>query len=93
VVRSIKKWTSKRISDWLLTQPQQLRSADCVQEKPRFWQHESYDRIVRDHEELATFRRYIAQNSKAAKLKPEDFTYQPAEWLDAFAPRDDLSIQ
>jgi len=35
----------------------------------RLWQDESYDRIVRDEEELRHYERYIADNPKAAGLE------------------------
>lgn len=76
---SIKKWSSGRIRRWA-PPPGPIG-------KPRFWQQESYDRIVRDAEELAAFRRYIAQNAAKANLPPDDYLYVAAEWLDAFAPR------
>ncbi len=55
--------------------------------KPRFWQFESYDRIIRDHEGLWRFRQYIASNGHKAKLGRRQFTYQAANWLDEFAAR------
>ena len=76
---SIKKWTSRLIGQWLLKQPESLQTAGPTHNKPRFWQHESYDRIVRDAEELTAFRRYIARNAEAAKLPQSDFTYRAAE--------------
>ena len=51
------------------------------------WQHESYDRIVRDAEELSAFRQYIARNPHAAKLRPGEFSDHTARWLDPFALR------
>jgi hypothetical protein len=47
------------------------------------WQSESYDRIVRDREELCVWRRYIADNPAKAKLVPGTYTLHQAEWLDA----------
>lgn len=35
----------------------------------KFWQRESYDRIVRDAEELAAFRRYIAENPMKTRCR------------------------
>ena len=75
------------IGQWLSQQPESIRPAGPAHNKPRFWQHESFDRIVRDVEELAAFRRYIARNAETAKLPASDFTYRAAEWLDAFAER------
>ena len=43
-----------------------------------FWMDESYDRLVRDWEELSVFRRYIAENAAKAHLKPHEYTlYEP----------------
>jgi hypothetical protein len=56
----------------------------------RFWQYESYDRIVRGVEELTAFRRYIAQNPSAARSGADECSYHAAPWLDAFAPRPEL---
>ncbi len=52
----------------------------------RFWQYESYDRIIRDVEELAAFRRYIVRNPEAAGMKASESLYFAADWLDPFAP-------
>lgn len=38
-----------------------------------FWMEESYDRIVRDADELASFRNYIAENPAKAKLRDGEF--------------------
>jgi len=84
---SIKKWSSREIGLWLQQQPKTVRPSARRNGKPRFYQQESYDRIVRDGEELAVFREYIAHNPAAANLPPEAYTYRAAEWLDAFAPR------
>jgi type I restriction enzyme R subunit len=46
------------------------------------WQKESYDRIVRDREELTRIRRYIAANPAKAHLPRSAFRYSRAEWLD-----------
>lgn len=84
---SIKKWTSRVISQWLTERPESIRPSKSPHSKSRFWQHESYDRIVRDADELTAFRRYIARNSAEAKLPPGEFVYHAAPWLDAFAER------
>jgi hypothetical protein len=44
--------------------------------KSSFWMDESYDHIVRDAEELAAFRRYIAANPEKAGLKPQEYSLQ-----------------
>jgi type I restriction enzyme R subunit len=84
---SIKKWSSREIGLWLLQQPRAVRPNSRRNSKPRFYQQESYDRIVRDAEELAAFRRYIARNAAEAHLPPEAYLYHAAECLDAVTPR------
>ena len=83
---AIKKWTSRRIHQWLRDQPQVIRPARQPQKRSRFWQQESYDRIVRDTEELLAFRRYIARNPKEANVRQGQYVYYAAQWLDSFAP-------
>ncbi len=39
-----------------------------------FWMEESYDRIVRNAEELAAFRKYINENPAHAKLRVGEYT-------------------
>lgn len=39
-----------------------------------FWMEDSYNRIVRNYDELAAFRRYIAANPEKAGLKPDEST-------------------
>lgn len=39
-----------------------------------FWMEDSYNRIVRDSEELIAFRKYIEANPVKASLRPEEFT-------------------
>jgi type I restriction enzyme R subunit len=87
VLGSIKKWSSRRIGAWVLGQPEAVQPVARRGSKPRLWQQESYDRIVRDAEELAAFRRYIARNAAEADISPEEHLYRAAAWLDHFAPR------
>ena len=88
VFGSIKKWSSRQIGRWAQQQqPEAEQPVTRPDSKPRVWQQESYDRIVRDAEELAAFRRYIARNAAEANLQPEEYLYCAAAWLDAFAPR------
>ncbi|MBN2686256.1 MAG: hypothetical protein JXR40_13330 [Pontiellaceae bacterium] len=47
----------------------------------KLWQQENYDRLVRDHEELAIWRRYIEKNPVKAKLPPDKYHYHRCEWL------------
>lgn len=39
-----------------------------------FWMEDSYNRIVRNYEELRAFRNYIRDNPMKARLQPEEFT-------------------
>ena len=50
-----------------------------LQRRGKFWQHESYDHIVRDEAELNRIRRYILQNPVKAGLV-EDETTWPYSW-------------
>jgi REP element-mobilizing transposase RayT len=77
---SIKKWTSRLIGSWLTTQPEAMRPQGPVHNRPRFWQPESYDRIIRDEEELTKFRTYIAQNPNAAHCRPGEFVHEVRAW-------------
>jgi putative transposase len=46
----------------------------------RLWQPESYDRIVRDGEELRAFRKYIAENASKAGVPEGRHERFEAEW-------------
>jgi putative transposase len=48
----------------------------------RFWQHESYDHVVRDEAELNRIRRYVLNNPVKAGLveKAEDWPWSYASW-------------
>lgn len=90
ILASIKKWTSRLIGMWTRATDSGLDSesqATVMHNKPRFWQYESYDRIIRDEEELFNFRRYIGENPRKAKLATEAYEYAAADWLDSYAPR------
>ena len=39
-----------------------------------FWMEDSYNRIVRDYDELRAFRNYIRDNPVKAKLRADEFT-------------------
>ena len=84
---SIKKWTSRRIGQRLDLMNSNSTPAETETEasKPRFWQYESYDRIIRGGEELAAFRRYIVRNPEVAGMKASESLYFAAAWLDPFA--------
>jgi len=84
---SIKKWTSRKIgqSHNVVTGNLTPPESETEVSKPRFWQYESYDRIIRDTEELAAFRRYIVANPKVAGMNSRESHYYAADWLDPFA--------
>lgn len=86
ILGSIKKWTSRLIGMWLGDPAPELDSNEPDRNRPRFWQHDSYDRIVRDTGELTAFRKYILENPSQAQLLPEGYTYGAGQWLDDFAP-------
>lgn len=81
LLASIKKWTSRRISQ-LSTVRGVLPERDDATRK-RMWRSECYDRIIRDVDELRRIRHYIAENP--AHLPAGTFTYHRADWLDAYA--------
>ena len=85
---SIKKWTSRKIRQKRDVVTSNLTPAESETEasRPRFWQYESYDRIIRDVDELAAFRGYIVRNPEAAGMKASESHYYAADWLDPFAP-------
>ena len=86
---SVKKWTSRKIGQRLDPLKSNLTHAETETEasRPRFWQYESYDRIIRDAEELAAFRRYIVRNPEAVDVKASESLYFAADWLDPFASK------
>ena len=47
----------------------------------RLWQTESYDRLVRNREELGIFRKYIADNPGKAHLAAGQFELYRADWV------------
>jgi type I restriction enzyme R subunit len=87
IIGSIKQWTSRLIGEWLRTQPVELQTQEPSYSRPRFWQQESYDRIIRDTEEQFRFRKYISENARKAKVPDGQFRYHAADWLDPFASR------
>ena len=50
--------------------------------KGSLWQSEFYDRCIRDREELARIRVYIADNPAFANISEKDYVYHRADWLD-----------
>lgn len=77
---SIKKWTSRLIGQWLTTGPDIPRPQGPEHRRPRFWQQESFDRIIRDEEERTKFRAYIASNPEKANCRPGEFTHEVRDW-------------
>ena len=65
-------------------QAKMLHESETEASRPRFWQYESYDRIIRDAKELAAFRRYIVRNPEAAGMKAGESLYFAADWLGPF---------
>jgi len=47
----------------------------------RVFQQESYDRIVRNHEGLMAYRKYIENNGAKAGLPELDYFYHRCDWL------------
>jgi putative transposase len=73
---SVKRYTSTKIMK---------KGPSNIQEsirKRHLWQKESFDRIVRDVEELTRTRRYIEANP--AKLPVGSYTLKKMSWLDPF---------
>lgn len=84
---SIKKWTARLIGAWLNVHSMPIAPSVHAHNRSRFWQQESYDRIVRDADELNAYRRYIAQNPDTAGLRAGEFVLHQANWLDLYADR------
>lgn len=82
IVGSIKQWTSRLIRTWLESQPVADQPVGPEYSRERLWQQETYDRIIRDHEELLRFRRYIAMNAPQAHVPAGQFRHWSAKWLD-----------
>ena len=63
---------------------QSVKQFSCKRINARFnrtgtlWQKESHDHVVRDAEELARIRKYIAENSAKARLGPDEYVYHQA---------------
>ena len=74
LLESVKKFTSRRIRA-------DLRETEPAPNRPSFWQPESYDRIIRDLEELSAYRRYIARNPLKANLHEGEFIHHTCDWL------------
>ena len=56
-----------------------VRARSCnrlIGRNGKFWMDESYDRVVRDPNELMAFRDYIAQNPTKAGLKQHQYSVQ-----------------
>lgn len=47
----------------------------------RVFQQESYDRMVRNREELEAYRTYIAENGSKVGLKDTDYFHHRCDWL------------
>ncbi|MCA9154834.1 MAG: transposase [Planctomycetales bacterium] len=86
ILGSIKQWSSRLIREWLKRQPADIQPQGPDYSRERFWQQESYDRIIRDMEELVRFRKYIADNAKMASVPTGQFRHYAADWLDSSGP-------
>jgi putative transposase len=76
-VGSVKRHAARQIGKIVGTSPQ--RSG-------HFWMKESFDRVIRDREELRRTREYIRKNPASANLREDEATWRAAAWLDEFAP-------
>jgi putative transposase len=80
-----------KLEDWLYSVKRFSSAAlhkaglvtDAAYRAGHFWQKESFDRIIRDVDELGRTRRYIAKNG--GELRKDAFTHEAMEWLDEFA--------
>ena len=70
VLQSVKSYVAK-----------QLRSIDADLTRGKVWQQESYDRLVRNRDELGRWRRYIRENPVKAKLRDGEYSYYCCDWL------------
>ena len=66
VLGSIKQWAARKIGKG-------LGKIGRTRNRPRFWQQESYDRIIRDEKEWKSFRKYIEGNPVKAGCKDGEF--------------------
>ena len=81
LLASMKRFSSRKIGEWFKTQPESVHPSQLTESRYHFWQPESYDRIIRDAEELTRFRTYIAENATKAKIPAGQFTYHKCDWL------------
>ena len=71
---SVKRFTSREIkSELALDLPESMKCGPV-------WQPESFDRIVRNRDELAQIRGYIRDNPM--KLRPGSFAFRRMPWMD-----------
>ena len=71
IMHALKRYTAERANSLLGREGQ-------------FWQHESYDHVVRDEPELDRIRHYVLNNPITAGLvdEPEAWPYSWASWWD-----------
>ena len=74
---SVKRFSSGKIK--------KLEEEEMSSRDSHLWQRESFDRIIRDLNELTRIRRYIVQNPK--KLRSGRYALKQKAWLDEFAER------
>jgi len=76
---SIKRCTAKKINVEIANEGANL--ATCYK---KMWQEESYDRVIRNCNELARTRKYIANNP--VNLRENSYLLKQMLWLDQFSP-------
>jgi len=80
LIGSIKKWSARRIRKALRSMEE--REKRLYHSRPRLWQRETYDHIIRDPNELQRCRNYIEENPRRARLHRDEYEYWRAAWLD-----------
>ncbi len=79
----IQPFDTHPLEDWL----QSIKSYSArrfdkrAMEEGRVFQQESYDRVVRDREELEAYRDYIANNGAKARLHESEYHLHRCDWL------------
>lgn len=81
LIGSIKRWSARHIRAGVKGASSADASGASILNEKGFWQFESYDRIVRDLNELMAFRRYIAFDPRKSQLSAGQFTHHQANWL------------
>ncbi|MCF7816845.1 MAG: transposase [Kiritimatiellales bacterium] len=71
------------LEDWLQSVKSYAarRMDKAAMAEGKVFQQESYDRIVRNREELDAYRNYIEKNGAKAGLKTSEYRYHRCDWL------------